>query len=178
MQWQNRGKKTSRPLSLRVALDAALLAVSLLFSYVEALLPITLLPGVHLGLPHVAIMLVYLHVSPVDAATVSLLRVLLAHLPFFGVVSFFFALLGSTFSYLTLVLFSRFAGRIGLSVAGAAAHVTGQMLAALLVYQTTGLLFTYYPLLLLLSLPLGALSGLLLRFLEVKGGALFANTRF
>lgn len=176
MRWQNRGEKASRSIAYRVSLDAALLAVALLFSYVEALLPITLLPGVHLGLPHIAIMLVYLHVSPLDAAMVSLLRLFLAHLPFGGVVSFFFALLGSTLSYLTLVLFSRFAGRIGLSVAGAAAHVTGQILAALLIYQTTGLLFTYYPLLLLLSLPLGALSGLLLRFLEVKGGALFANT--
>lgn len=159
----------------RLSLDAMMLAASMLLSYLEGLLPLHFLPGAHLGLSHIPVMLLFVKGHRADAAVVSLLRLCTVTLFFGGVTAFFFALCGSTLSFLALLLFFRNSGRIGLSMASASFHASGQIFAALLIYRTQGLLFTYYPLLLLLSIPTGALSGLLLYLIETKGARLFEN---
>lgn len=163
-----------KKLSLRrLSLDALLLSLAMLFSYLEAILPVSLLPGVRLGLSHIPVMLLFLLGAPLDAALVSFLRILCVTLPFGGVTSFLFALSGSALSFLTLPLFSRITGRVGLGILSAALHSMGQIFAALFIYGTTGLLFTYCPLLLLLSIPTGTASGILVFLLETKGGKVF-----
>ena len=150
-----------------------MLAAAMLLSYLEAILPLSFLPGAHLGLSHIPIMLLFVNGRRADAAIISLLRLCTVTLFFGGTTAFFFALCGSTLSYAALLIFVRHSGRIGLSMASAAFHASGQIIAALLIYQTQGLLFTYYPLLLFLSLPTGAASGLLLYLIETKGAKLF-----
>ncbi len=157
----------------RLALDGLLLALAAVLSYIETLVPLLPLPGAHLGLSHALIMLAYLHMSPFDAACISLLRLVCVSLPFGGVTGLFMAAAGSLLSFLTLPLLSSVTGRLGLCIASAAAHSTGQIAAAALLYGTSGLFFTYYPLLLLLALPLGAASGGILYLLETKGARLF-----
>ena len=65
----------------RLTLDAMLLGVAMILSYLEAILPLSLpLPGAKLGLCNVAIMLCFYAVSPIDALAVSLMRICLTAL--------------------------------------------------------------------------------------------------
>ena len=155
----------------RLALDAVLLAVSALAAYVES--AVSLLPGVHLGLAHVCVMLVFLRISPLDALFISLVRVVCVNLLFFGASAFFISLCGTLLSYLAILLSHRVCGRIGIGIASSAMHAVGQVTAASLLYGTHGLFFSYLPLMLLCNLPLGALSGLILYTTETKGARLF-----
>ncbi|MBQ8350627.1 MAG: Gx transporter family protein [Clostridia bacterium] len=146
-----------------LAYSALLLALALLLSYVESLVPLPLaLPGVKLGLPNVAIMFAFFHVGCAAGAAVSLLRVLMVSLLFGSAVSFLFSAFGAMLAFAVLVLLSltkRF-GRIGVSVACAAAHGIGQLLAAALLYGVA--VFSYLPVLLFAALPFGTLCGVLL----------------
>lgn len=148
-----------------------LLALAMLLSYIESLLPLTLwfpIPGCKLGLPNVLITAVFLEISPRDAAGISLCRILLMGLLFGNAVSLLFSLCGGALAYLGLWLLAR-CGRhrfslIGISIGCAALHNIGQMLVAALLFGG-GVLFTYLPLLLLASLLFGGVSGALLRLL-------------
>ena len=152
-----------------VALDALLLALAMLLSYVERLLPLSFaLPGMKLGLANVAVMYAFFHAGRTHGALVSLLRVLLMTLLFGQASSFLFALFGALLSLLTLFAFSYAGGRfsrVAISVACAAAHGVGQVLAAMLLYGSAALL-SYLPYLLLAALPFGALCGVILLLCE------------
>ncbi len=160
-----------RPSVKRLTLDAMLLSAVLLLSYIEHLLvPYLFLPGVHLGLANVGVMLAFFRVGRVDALSVSLLRVCVMALLFGSLSSFLFSLFGAALSYLVILFLSLLGervSRIGISVASAALHGTGQILAAAILYGTLGV-FGYLPLLLVLSLPLGITTGLLLILLEAR----------
>ncbi|MFA5561957.1 MAG: Gx transporter family protein [Eubacteriales bacterium] len=154
-----------------LAVDALLLAAALLLSYLEfLLLPAILLPGIKLGLANVCIMFCFFRVGARHAAAVSLMRVFITALLFGNLPSFIFSLLGAVCAYAALVLLSipgRHISRLGQSVGCAAAHATGQLTAAALVYGTAGV-FAYLPVMLLVSVPLGTLTGMLLILCESK----------
>lgn len=153
----------------RVSYTALTLAVAMLLSYVESLVPLSFaLPGMKLGLANVAIMFAFFRLGHASALFVSLARVLLSALLFGQASSFFFALLGALLSCSALLFLSLLGdkiSRIGISVGCAAAHGIGQTAAAMLLYGSFGLI-SYLPLLLMAALPFGALSGLLLLLLE------------
>lgn len=147
----------------RLAYSALLLALSLLLSYVESLVPLSFaLPGMKPGLANVAIMFAFLHIGRASGVAISFCRVLLVALLFGTAASFFFSLLGAALAALALFLLARSArfGRIGLSVGCACAHNLGQLLAAAMLYGPA--VFSYLPYLLLSAVPFGALCGVLL----------------
>lgn len=150
----------------RLAYGALLLALALLLSYIEHLVPLSfVLPGMKVGLPNVAVMYAFFHLDKRSAAVISFLRVLLGSLLFGSAASLFFSLLGAAFSYAVLLLLSCAPlGRVGISVGCAAAHGTGQILAATVLYGTS--VISYLPYMLLAALPFGALCGLLLYMCE------------
>ena len=53
----------------------------------------------------------------------------------------------------------KFCSLLGVSVAGAAAHNIGQVIAAI-IWMQTGAVVAYLPLLLVMSVPLGLVTGL------------------
>ena len=80
----------------RLAYDAVLLAIALIFSYVEFLFPaLSPIPGFTLGLANLLILFVAKGISFYDAAVVSLLRVFCTALLFGTVTSFWFSFLGA-----------------------------------------------------------------------------------
>ena len=135
----------------RVALDAALLTAALMLSYLEHLLPL----------------------GALDALAVSMLRVGITGVLFGSWTSLFFSLGGACMTYLALWLarvLLRRCSYLGVSVLCAAAHNTGQVLAACAIMPSPGgapfgLLTTLLPYLLLAALPCGALTGVLLDLL-------------
>ncbi len=154
----------------RVCLDACLVAFAMMLSYLESVLPLQALislPGFRLGLANVAITLTFCLLSPIDAACVSAIRILLMGLLFGSATSLYFSFLGGLCSYLMLLLLSRIGKKmsfVGVSVLCAAAHNVGQICAAMTLFGTK-LVFSYLPLLLIASVLYGGVVGILLNLL-------------
>lgn len=155
-------------LSLLVALATAL-------HLVESLLPIPLpIPGMKLGLANIVTLLAIYLYGFRDGLTVALLRVLLGSLlsGMFLSPGFLLGITGTIFSTLVMAaLLKRTScfSMIGISMAGAAGHNIGQLLAASLLLQSTSLIY-YLPVLLLAGIPTGIITGYLLNSLLAHNG--------
>lgn len=152
--------------SSRVAWTASLLALACSLGLVESLLlPPLPVPGLKLGLANLAILAALVTIGPARALVISLGRVVIVGLAtgsLFGPVGLL-SLAGAIFAWAAMAAAMRL-GReslsvVGLSLAGAAAHVAGQLAAA---SALTGSLAPLY--LAPLSLGLGILSGLLIGY--------------
>ena len=165
----------------RICFDALLTAAAMILSYLESVIPLQMLiplPGVRLGLANLAVVAVFVLVSPLDAAIVSAVRIFSMGLLFGSVTSLYFSALGGLCSFLMLLLL-RYVGKklsfVGVSLLCAAAHNTGQILAAITLFDK-GLLFSYLPMLLLASVLCGGAVGILLNLITprlqriLKGG--------
>lgn len=154
----------------RLCLDACLVAFAMMLSYLEVLLPLQALiplPGFRLGIANVAVTVTFCLLSPIDAACVSAIRILLMGLLFGSATSLYFSFLGGLCSFLMLILISRIAkgcSFLGVSVLCAAAHNIGQILAAMTLFGL-GIVFSYLPLLLIASVIYGGTVGLLLNLI-------------
>lgn len=148
----------------RLTLDAMLLGVAMMLSYLEAVLPLSLIipiPGARLGLANVAVTLCFFSVSPVDAAVVSLSRICLTSLLFGNIQSFLFSLFGAVLAYIGMWIARSFIKHFsfyGISVLSAALHNLGQCIAAVIVLGTPAV-FTYLPVLLICALIFGLITG-------------------
>ena len=164
--------------ALRLCRSAVMLALAFALSWLEHMLPLSLilpLPGVKLGLANIVTVVLIYFVSCVDAAVVAMLRIGLSALLFGTPVSFFFSLLGGFFAYLVMLVCRPFYGRafsfIGVCVLSATGHHLGQMIAAAILFDT-GVFLTYLPILLPAGIVTGAATGLLLNLCERRLGKL------
>ena len=161
----------------RVALDAAFLGLALIFSYVEALFPISMiipLPGFKFGLANMIVLWLMVNRTAWDAGLVSLLRITIVAMFFGTPVSFWFSLGGAFFSFLAVFLIrqNRRFSYIGASVVSATAHNFGQLLAASCLFGV-GTMLAYLPIMLVAAVIFGALCGMLLNLIAPrieKGG--------
>ena len=163
----------------RLCRNAVMLALAMIFSFVEHLVPLTLLiplPGVKLGLANVVITALFFLGSPLDALIVSAARIGLSALLFGTPVSFLFSALGGLCAYLLLLACHPFYDRIfsfvGVSILSAAGHHVGQILAAVILFDS-GVLLTYLPILLLAGTVMGGVTGLLLNMISPRFQKLF-----
>ena len=148
----------------RLTLCALLAALALGLSYVEGYFPLTLLiplPGVKLGLANIVTLFALLQLGAPAAFAVLLVRCLLGAMFAGNVSALLFSLLGGLLA-MSLMALLRFTplSVYGISVAGAAAHQCGQVAAAMLVLRSTAPL-GYLPLLLVVSVFTGAITGLI-----------------
>lgn len=148
----------------KTAFTGILAAVAVCLSFLEGLLPALpfLPPGAKLGLSNIAVMYAACYCSLPAALSVAAIKsvfVLLTR----GGMAFFMSFAGGMLSCVVLWIFlsaGRF-GCIGAGIAGAAAHNSAQLLVFFLFAGKAAL--WYAPVLLLFSLPAGALTGFLLR---------------
>lgn len=162
-----------------VAYLAVFLALALLFSYVEALLPLPFaVPGMKLGLPNLVIVVCLYLFGPLPALLINIVRVLLVSLLFTNIYSLIFSLFGAAFSFAVMLLFCRgFHGSpLVTSVFGGIAHNAGQLLAAALFLQTIDIVY-YLPALLLAGFVTGFLIGLLARLILPRLSILLHRAR-
>ncbi|MDR2007124.1 MAG: Gx transporter family protein [Acidaminococcales bacterium] len=147
----------------RLVLASVLAAIGVALNIAESALPFLLpVPGAKMGLANIAT-LMCLYLLPLRlAVAVIFLRVFLASLLTGSLLSsaFLLSLAGGAASLAVMIL-TRKIPRVslaGVSLAGAAAHNTGQLLAACLVINNRVLLY-YLPPLLIFSLPAGLFTG-------------------
>lgn len=161
---------------------ALLLALAVVLRLAENSLPLTLpVIGARLGLANsITITAIYLF-SLRQTAWLVIARVLLAGLLGGSLFSpgFFIGASGAALSLAAMAVgfYSKQFSPVGIGLLGAASHNCGQFLAAALLMQSSSI-FSYLPLLLLVSLPTGLATGTIaiqaLRLLPVKPAKMFA----
>ena len=161
----------------KTALGGLLTALAFLLGYVETLIPLNIgIPGVKLGLANLAgIVSLYL-LGPVQAAFVSLLRVVLTGITFGNMSMMLYSLAGAGLSLAVMILCRKadLFHVTGVSIAGGVAHNIGQLIVAMLVLENASLLY-YLPVLLLAGTVAGTLIGFLGAQMLLRLGKVFSG---
>ena len=149
----------SKPLTL----SAILVALALGLSYLERLFPLQLLiplPGVKLGLANIVTMMALYFLGAKPAFSILVVRCLLGSLFAGSISGLFMSLGGGLCAFAVMALAKRLPcfSVYGVSVLGAAAHNTGQVLAAVALLYSSHT-FAYLPFLLFVSIVSGLLTG-------------------
>lgn len=143
-------------------LAAMLSALTVVLSFLEGLLPPLPIPGAKLGLANISVMYALCSVSVPCAAGVAAVKAAFAL--FRGPIACLMSAVGSLLSLFLMALVHRLfrdkLSFVGLGVVGAVAHNMGQWVVS---YVLLGSAMTYYaPLLLLLAILAGVITGLVL----------------
>ena len=169
MKKQEQQKKGCRERSLtsisrRVSSGAMLVALAMIFSYVESLIPINLgVPGIKLGVANLVTVTGLYILAPMEVLLVVILRVLLVGFMFGNGMSILYSLAGGILSFLVMLLLKRIKGfsMIGISIAGVS-HNIGQIVVAMCVLENTKLIY-YLPVLMIAGTVTGILIGVVSR---------------
>ena len=146
-----------------IAYLALCLALAMLFSYVEALFPLSLgIPGIKMGLPNIIIVFLLYRAGVRNAAIVSLSRILLTALLFGNLFSFLYSFAGAFLSLLVMALLKKSGAFrvVTVSITGAVSHNLGQILMAMLILGFKEILY-YLPYLMLSGILAGIVIGIL-----------------
>ena len=152
----------------KTALIGLLTAAAVSLSFLETLLPaFPFLPqGAKAGFTNSNTLIAFCFMGLVPALTIAVLKsvfVLLTR----GLTAFFMSLCGGLFSALVMFICIRLKGSLFcMGVTGAIAHNIAQLIVALGITGTPGLLY-YAPLLLLFALIAGTITGFLLKLTYV-----------
>lgn len=141
------------------------LAVALILSYVESLIPITFgIPGIKLGLPNLIVVLLLFgqRYGAKEALLVNGMRIVLSGFMFSNLYAILYALAGAFFSYVAMLIGKRLRcfSVIGVSVLGGVFHNIGQVVVALIVVETFAVSY-YIPFLIVAGTITGAFLGLI-----------------
>ena len=146
----------------RIAKMSMLVALAIIFSYIEFLVPINLgVPGIKLGLANLVIVIALYTMNTVDVWLISILRILILGFMFGSGMSIIYSIAGAMLSLLVMCIIKRIKGFsiVGVSIAGGVCHNIGQVLVAMVVVETTGILY-YMPALLVAGVITGAIIGI------------------
>lgn len=145
-----------------------LMAMSVLLHMVESLIPIPVpIPGVKLGFANIIGLITYFMFGFRVMVGVNATRVIMASLlrgVLFGT-PFWMSVAGVTVSTVAVGIFGKFLksnNEVLLSVISSIAHIIGQIFMAFLIMGTS-LIFYYFPIMLLLSIPTGIFTGVIAR---------------
>ena len=117
---------------------ALLVALAMALSWLESMIPLPgLLPGMKVGLANLVVVFALYRMSPRDAASISLVRVLLASAAFGSAYSFAYSLVGAALSLAVMAGLKKLDqfSIVGVSAAGGVCHNIGQLLVAAAVLE-------------------------------------------
>ena len=143
-----------------------LLGLSVVLNIIESFIPIFngYIPGIKIGLANTVTLFVLYKYNLKDALYISILRVILVGITRTGSFStiFMFSLSGAILSTLFMYLSKRYLklSVIGTSIVGSLFHSIGQIIMAMLIMNTTNMIY-YFPWILLFALPSGLFIGII-----------------
>lgn len=149
--------------SRRLALSAMLAALAMIFSYVEALVPLPVpIPGIKLGIANLVIVIAIYKLGFRYAFTINCVRIVIAGLLFSGVFGMIYSFAGGILSIVIMYLLHRtgWFSMVGVSMAGGVAHNLGQLITASLIVENVRMM-SYFSILLFSGLISGILIGVL-----------------
>ncbi len=132
-----------------LTLYALLVACAMMLSYVESLLPVFVaVPGVKAGLANIAIVFALYKLGAKAAILVSIIRIALSALLFGNAFSAVYSLAGAVLSLSIMILLkaTKKISLVTVSVCGAVMHNAGQLIVALFVLKSQGLIYYMAPL--------------------------------
>jgi len=157
-----------------IALYGLLIALALVLSYLESLVPLSFaVPGIKMGLPNIVIVFALYRLRLRNAVVISFLRVLLVALFFGNGFALAYSAAGAVLSLLVMTMLKATGkfSEIGVSVSGAVAHNLAQILVAIFVLETGKLVF-YLPVLCVsgtvAGIFIGLISALLVKRIPIK----------
>ena len=134
----------------KIANIAMLVALAIIFSYVEVLIPINIgIPGVKLGLANLVIVIALYSLDMGDVWLISLVRIVLVGFMFGSLMSIAYSLAGAIVSLIAMMIIKKadFFGIMGVSIIGAA-----------FVVKNNGIYY-YVPMLLIAGVITGGIIG-------------------
>lgn len=147
----------------QIARCALMISLALVLSYTERLIPLQMvvpLPGIKLGLANIVSLVALYLMGGKSALMILVLRCLLGGMFSGSITSLLFSLTGGLLAMVVMAGAKkcRFLSIYGVSILGAAAHNTGQILASMLLMHSV-YIAAYLPYLLLVALATGAATG-------------------
>lgn len=146
----------------KIAYMGMFIAVAMVFSYVESLIPVNIaVPGVKLGLANLVTIVVMFKMDVRSAWMISLIRVVLSALLFGNLSIMVYSLVGAVLSLLvmTLCMKLKIFGLLGTSILGAVSHNAGQIIMAAILMKS-GNIMLYIPVLCISGTIAGICIGL------------------
>ena len=148
----------------KIALLGVITAATIVIAIAESFIPSIGIPGVKLGLANIMILITLYEIGILEAAGISVIRVLVVSLVrgTFLSMGFLMSLTGATLSLgimILLYLVIRKFSIIGVSVIGSLFHVFGQILVAIF-YLGSGYVIYYLPVIAISAIITGVLVGI------------------
>jgi heptaprenyl diphosphate synthase len=140
-----------------------LCAAAILLGYIETLFPVFAgVPGMKLGLPNLAVIMVLYLYSWKEAAAVSMVRILVIGFLFGNAFSIAFSLAGASLSLLCMQIGKKYIklSCMGVSMLGGVSHNAGQIIVAMVVVENIRVGY-YFSILAVTGLITGILIGML-----------------
>lgn len=159
MKKKNNAKKT--------AFAGLLTALALIFSYIEALIPLaSAIPGTKLGIANIVVIAALYSLGARYAFFVNIIRVIIAGLLFNGFFGAMYSLAGALLSFFIMLLLKKteLFSVTGVSIAGGVAHNLGQILVAAAMVSNMQI-FIYFPVLMISGVISGAIIGIIAYFI-------------
>ena len=154
----------------RIATAAILATLALMFSYVEAMIPLSVtMPGVKLGVANLVVLIALYKLDFRYAFAINLGRIVIGGLLFSGVFGMIYSLAGGMLSLLVMWLLKKtdLFSVVGVSMAGGVAHNIGQLLVASALVSDLRM-FIYLPVLMFSGIASGIIIGILCHFVLQK----------
>ena len=158
--------------SKSISIMAMCIALAMILSYLESLIPSPGVPGVKLGLANLVVIFALYQLGWCEAVGISLLRVFLVSLLFGHVASLLYSASGAALSLAGMILLKktdRFS-TVAVSVCGGVLHNVGQILMA---WALMGKNVVYYLPILILSgvgagIAIGIVAAILVKRIRIK----------
>ena len=155
----------------KITVLAMAIALAMILSYVESLIPAPGIPGVKMGLANIVVVFCLYRLGWKEAAGVSLLRVFLVSLLFGHAASLMYSAAGAVLSLLGMIVLkaTNRLGCVAVSVIGGVLHNVGQILVA---WALMGPNVVYYLPVLIVSgtvtgVLIGVLAGLIVKRIDI-----------
>lgn len=161
MRFLNNYNKKRTP-AQNIALSGVLVALALIFGYIEYLIPFALpFPGAKLGLANLVTLTGLYFLSPVQVLTVLVARIILSGFLFGNFSTILYSITGGMISFVGMVIVRKLnlLSPVGVSILGGVTHNIGQLIVACLIISSTAPVI-YLPYLILLGATAGAIIGI------------------
>ena len=162
----------TRKITLLALLTAIALTIFMVEAQIPALVPI---PGIKLGLANIVTVFAVFALGPKDACLVLAARIFLGAVFAGNFSTILYSASGGALAILVTIGLRKILKDNQLWAAGclgAIAHSVGQMIAAIAITRTAGLL-VYLPVMIVISIFTGLFTGLCAQFLVKRGGTLW-----
>lgn len=128
----------------KIALRGMLIALAFVFAWLEAQLPpLTAVPGIKLGLTNLVVLVALYRLGTRDALILNIVRILLVGLTFGNLFSLLYSMAGGMLSCIVMVLLKK-SDKFSIpavSIAGGIFHNVGQLLVAMAVLESVGVMY-------------------------------------